>query len=122
MKKSIFRGVGTALITPFKEGTIDYQALEKIIEIKGTDLNNKAKNISFKNLTFAHGAYNEFDNGVIGDQAQLKILNYVPDTAHPLDSNITGANIRVSAADNIQFTDNVFYGLAAVGVGLYDGA
>lgn len=34
MKKSIFRGVGTALITPFKDGKIDYQALEKIIEMQ----------------------------------------------------------------------------------------
>ena len=33
-KKRIFRGVATALITPFKDGKIDYPALEKIIEMQ----------------------------------------------------------------------------------------
>ncbi len=33
-KKRIFRGVATALITPFKNGKIDYGALEHIIELQ----------------------------------------------------------------------------------------
>ena len=32
MKKNIFNGVGTALITPFKNGSIDFGALEIILE------------------------------------------------------------------------------------------
>lgn len=32
MKREIFRGVGTALVTPFREGEIDYDALEVLIE------------------------------------------------------------------------------------------
>ena len=32
MKKTIFEGVGTALITPFSEGEIDFPALERLIE------------------------------------------------------------------------------------------
>ena len=31
-KKRIFTGVGTALITPFAKGRIDYEALERLIE------------------------------------------------------------------------------------------
>ena len=33
-KKKIFRGVGTALITPFRNGIIDYTALSRIIEMQ----------------------------------------------------------------------------------------
>ena len=33
-KKLIFKGVATALITPFKNGEIDYEALFKIIEMQ----------------------------------------------------------------------------------------
>ncbi len=33
-KQIIFKGTGTALITPFKNGEIDYPALEKIIELQ----------------------------------------------------------------------------------------
>ena len=32
MKKTIFKGVGTALVTPFKNGKVDYNALENLIE------------------------------------------------------------------------------------------
>lgn len=33
-KKKIFRGIGTALITPFRDGMIDYTALNNIIEMQ----------------------------------------------------------------------------------------
>ena len=32
MKKNIFTGAATALITPFKNGAIDYDAFERILE------------------------------------------------------------------------------------------
>ncbi|MBQ8321560.1 MAG: 4-hydroxy-tetrahydrodipicolinate synthase [Clostridia bacterium] len=33
-KKSLFKGVGTALVTPFKDEEIDYDALKKLIDIQ----------------------------------------------------------------------------------------
>lgn len=39
-KKCIFRGVGTAMITPFKDGKIDFPTLERLVELQiegGTD-------------------------------------------------------------------------------------
>ena len=32
MRKSLFTGVGTALVTPFKTGKIDYEALDRLVE------------------------------------------------------------------------------------------
>ncbi len=34
MKKSIFKGIGTALITPFRDGNVDYHALTRLIEFQ----------------------------------------------------------------------------------------
>ena len=34
MKQPVFEGVATALVTPFKNGTIDYQTLEKLLDIQ----------------------------------------------------------------------------------------
>ena len=34
MKKTVFKGVGTALITPFKNGKIDYPCLKRLIEMQ----------------------------------------------------------------------------------------
>ncbi len=34
MKKTIFKGIGTALITPFREGKVDYRAIATLIELQ----------------------------------------------------------------------------------------
>jgi len=36
LKKSIFTGAATAIITPFKNGVIDYDSFGKIIEFQAT--------------------------------------------------------------------------------------
>lgn len=96
--------------------------LEKLVEVRGDSLNEKVKNISFDGITFAHASRSDMDSGYLGDQAQEKTPIYEISSSYPLDNTFAGANIRVSKALNISFTNNVFMGLSAVGVGLYDGA
>ncbi len=96
--------------------------LEQIMTVKGRNLNNKAKNISFSGLEFAHATYKKPDEGYIGDQAQRYEIFETKSTAYPLDNGIAGGNIRVLAAENISFKNNIFHGMGAVALGLYDGA
>lgn len=96
--------------------------LETLIKIKGKDLADKAENIVFEGITFAHATAERFDNGFLGDQAQTQLVFNAPKSAYAPDNIIVGANIVVSAADSIVFRNNVFKGLGKVGVGLYEGA
>ena len=32
MRKPLFTGCGTALVTPFKNGEVDYEALDRLVE------------------------------------------------------------------------------------------
>ena len=34
MKKPVFEGVATALVTPFKNGTVDYPVLEQLLDFQ----------------------------------------------------------------------------------------
>jgi len=95
--------------------------LERLMEIRGSDLNNTAENISFSGITFAHATRSDTEEGYLGDQAQSKTTIHELNSSHPLDNTIVGSNIRISKAKNIYFTDNSFVGLSAVGLGLYDG-
>ncbi len=96
--------------------------LEKLVRVQGKNLGEKVENIRFSGITFTHATNKALENGLLGDQAQTQTLTAPPKASHQPDNIITGANIIVSAAENIEFSDNVFTGLAAVGVGMYDGA
>lgn len=96
--------------------------LETLMEIKGSDLQNKVQNISFERLTFAHTTRSDTEEGYLGDQAQSIMPLEELTSSYPLDNTIVGADVRVHAADHITFTSNTFTGLSAVGLGLYDGA
>lgn len=96
--------------------------LEKILEVKGNSLDKKAENITFKGITFEAGAYKKADEGYLGDQAQrFETLGNL-ESGYSLDETVKGANIRVSAAKNIKFENNVFRGMGAVALGFYNGA
>ncbi len=118
-----------AKILYYKSSTFDVNSsevyvpvIEKLITVSGSNLNNKAENISFSNLTFAHCAYNKVNDGFLSGQAQSYTILDAQRSAYPLDNTIVGANIRISAANNISFRNNIFKDMGAVSLGLYDGA
>ncbi|MBP3361620.1 MAG: discoidin domain-containing protein [Clostridia bacterium] len=97
--------------------------LEQLVDIAGSDLNRKVHNITFDGITFAHAAWNyPVDNGYIGGQAQSFSGEKKKTALDELGVNITDAAVQISAAENIEFINGSFTGIAKVGVGLYKGA
>ena len=96
--------------------------LEKLIGIKGASLDDKAENITFSGITFAYAKAEIFDRGFLGDQAQTQILFDAPRSAYAPGNTIVDANVTIEVARNIKFENNIFRGLAKVGLGLYNGS
>lgn len=88
--------------------------LERLLEIKGSSLASKVKNIRFEGITFAHANRADAGENYLGDQAQMHTPVDFPQSAYPLDRTIGGANVRVFAAEDISFIGNTFTGLSAV--------
>jgi len=88
--------------------------LEKLINIEGSNLLNKVKNISFSGLTFSHtGWYTPHIKGLATMQANVLSI--------PSTEKFSPSGISIQAAQNIEFTDNVITGMGSVGIGLYEG-
>lgn len=90
---------------------------DKLISISGSE-NKKAENITFKNITFSYGAWEEpTEKGFITHQAESLICadssNLNPTS---YDSKIMPAQIEVEMADNINFCENEFSHLGSVAV------
>ncbi|MBQ4517158.1 MAG: hypothetical protein II997_01065 [Clostridia bacterium] len=102
--------------------TAQVPVLETLMEVKGNNLQDKVKNISFEGITFAHTTRSDIDEGYLGDQAQSLTPLEQQTSSYPLDSTIVGADVRVHRAENLIFEGNTFTGLSSVGLGLYDGA
>lgn len=96
--------------------------LDKLMELSGSDLDKKVKNISFSGIHFAHATGFNVEKGYLGGQAQSKTPIANATTAYPLDTTITGGNIRVLRAENIVFENNKFSGLSSVALGIYEGS
>ena len=95
--------------------------LEKLLDISGSNLHNKASRIKFEGITFTHAAwYRPGKYGLITGQAN--VINVIDSSSHEvLNNDFVPANIRVSAAERITFKKNKFTGLAAAAIGFYEG-
>ena len=97
--------------------------IEKLMDISGSNLDERVKNIIFDGITFAHAAWNRPSCvGLVNDQAQMML----PEEGDKCIAGGTGftmvpANITLNYADSIRFTNNTVYDMGAVGIGLNQG-
>lgn len=100
-KKSIFSGVGTALITPFKNGKIDYDSLERLIELQIT---GGANAIILLGTTAEASTISERERGEIISFAFEKIKKRVP-LIVGTGTNNTEVSIRYSKSARLLGAD-----------------
>jgi len=105
-----------------EEAEVYVPVLDKLLQIEGSDLGNKVRNIRFNGIHFAHAGRNDIYDGYLGGQAQSRTPIEKCDTSYPLDTTITGGNIRIFRSENIEFINNKFSGLSAVAIGIYEGS
>ena len=88
---------------------------DKIIKIKGNDIDEKVKDITFENLMLAHVAYNAPAYGgiEIGQSTLTEVNNGV--------TGVTQGAVHLNMTDGITFRNNYFYGFGAVGMDLFNG-
>lgn len=97
--------------------------LEQLVNVEGKDLGHQAENITFDGIRFAHCAWNyPAQNGFIGMQGQLFGGSTSSLPYGELGNTVVDAGIQIKRANNIEFTNNEFTGIAKVGVGMYYGA
>lgn len=97
--------------------------LEEIVRIYGSDMNHKAKNISFKNLTFRDGTwYRGLEEGfLITQSSEINLPSHLRNKTDEPDRFIIPASIRLNAADSIEFSGNKICGMVGAGIGYYYG-
>lgn len=95
--------------------------LETVIQICGSNLASKVRGITIEGITISHAAwYRPHIHGLITGQAN--VIDAVDTKAHEtLDNSFVPAGIKISAAEDIDFRNNVFSGFGAVAVGMYEG-
>lgn len=97
--------------------------LEQLINIEGKNLANKARNITFNGIRFAHCAWNyPVTNGFVGGQAQTFSGADKETALDVLGKTMVDAGIQIKKAENIEFINNEITGIAKVGIGLYNGS
>ena len=97
-KKRLFKGVCTALITPFKDGKIDYSSLEKLIEFQ---IGQKIDALLINGTTGESSTLNEHEKRELISFAVRKVGGRVPIIAG------TGSNSTKNAIDLSLFACDV---------------
>ncbi len=90
--------------------------LDKLISFDGNDSGDRVKNITIKGLKIAHSAFYGPDEGGIetAQQQMTSRTNDVPWYIPPA--------ISVQRADNIEFSDNYFFGFGSSGIHVIEAA
>ena len=89
--------------------------LDKVIKIKGNDIDQKVKNITFENLMLAHVAYNGPAYGGV-ENAQS--------TLHTASDGITSethGGVHAEMTEGLEFKNNYFFGFGGVALNLFSG-
>ncbi|MBE7067568.1 MAG: right-handed parallel beta-helix repeat-containing protein [Ruminococcaceae bacterium] len=87
----------------------------RLITFDGRTENNRVENITIKGFKIAHGAFYGMDDTAgfeIAQQQNVRTSNDAPWT--------TPALIAMDRTENIEFLDNYFFGLGAVGIYMFD--
>ena len=87
---------------------------ETMVQIAGADKNNRASGLTFENIQFKYGAWNEVSvTGILSNQA-----DNLRDPANPQESIKMPSQIRVEYAQNITFRGCVFACLGSTAIAM----
>lgn len=100
--------------------------LENLMIIRGNDVDDKVKNVTFSGIKFAHSRWDNWTDGYIGQQGSSEsttsgtLMSFVyPDNfgAH----GVVPGTIIVEMADNVNFNGNYFFGFGGAALDLANG-
>jgi hypothetical protein len=96
-------------------------SLQELLKIKGEGSINKAKNIEFNGIEFAHAAWERpARSGLKNGQAQTFTVEEGDET-NDAQAGFVPACIQFTWAEKISFVNNTVKDMGAVGLGLYQG-
>ena len=87
---------------------------DQLINIEGDDIDKKVQGLCFTGFNFMHTQFNCWLDGFCGEQGIGNAVGYDVPT-------YTTAAVYVDRGENIEFTDNNFFGLGGVGIHAYNG-
>ena len=104
-----------------KVAEVEVPMIQTLLSVGGKHSGDKAKNIAFDSLTFAHTTWNRgASHSIVGDQAQWYTPHEDDVKKNPGYYQVP-ANIVLNRAEKIFFTNNIIRDMGAVGIGLVEG-